>query len=110
MSWLELVLGLVGGGGITTIITAAISKKKSPYDLYTEFIQTQREWMERTEAELRMEKADSAEKSYIIARSRLCEVKRTNPDVQCPVDEANDVRLRGKCKVCHEKRRTEDEA
>ena len=100
MDWIDLLIGLVGGGGITTVITSLISKKKSPYDLYTEFIQTQREWMERTSQELEREKVDSAEKSYIIARTRLCEVKRKHPDVECPVDAANDDRLRHKCKEC----------
>lgn len=102
MNWPDLIIGLIGGGGITTVVVALINKKKSPYDLYTEFIQTQREWMERVEADLTKERQDSMEKTYIITQTRLCEAKISNPKVKCPVDEANDARLKNKCRICHE--------
>jgi len=100
VNWTELLIGLIGGGGITTVVVALINKKKSPYDLYTEFIQTQREWMERVEADLSKERQDSMEKTYIITQTRLCEAKRTNPNMECPVDAANDRRLKDKCRIC----------
>jgi len=100
MEWLTILLSAVGGGGITTVIVALINKKKTPYDMLMEMLSEQKKFYESKNAEFENEKTESAHKSYIIAQTRLCKAKRENPEITCPVDAANDERLRAKCNDC----------
>ena len=48
-------------------------------------------------ADYEREKLDSAEKSSVIMQSHFCKHKYTDPNVVCPVDLANDERLKKRC-------------
>ena len=48
-------------------------------------------------ADFEREKLDSAEKSSVIMQSHFCKHKYTDPNVVCPVDLANDERLKKRC-------------
>ena len=48
-------------------------------------------------ADYEREKLDSAEKSSVIMQSNFCKHKYKDPDIVCPVDIANDERLKNRC-------------
>jgi len=106
MDWSTIVIALIGaasGGGIWGVVQAKINKKKSPYDMLSEILVEQRKFYAEKNEELKAEKEDSAEKSFVIAQSRLCRAKVENPNIVCPVESANDVRLKSKCNGCEHK-------
>ena len=51
-------------------------------------------------ADYEREKLDSAEKSSVIMQSHFCKHKYTDPNIICPVDVANDERLKKRCDRC----------
>ena len=109
--WNSILMGLIGifaGGGIWTVIKAREDKKKTPYDMLMEMLAEQKKFFEERNADYEREKLDSAEKSAVISKSQFCKHKYTNPDVVCPVDEANIHRLEKRCVRCGYGKDTEE--
>ena len=101
--WIELAkiaAGVITGGGLWAVIRARIDKKKTPYDMFMELLTEQKKFYEQRNADYEREKLDSAEKSSVIMQSHFCKHKYTDPNVVCPVDVANDERLKKRCTRC----------
>ena len=98
--WLDLAkiaAGILTGGGLWAVIKARVDKKKTPYDMFMELLNEQKRFYEQRNADYEREKLDSAEKSSVIMQSQFCQHKYSNPEIKCPVDAANDVRLKKRC-------------
>ena len=101
--WIELAkiaAGVVTGGGLWAVIKARVDKKKTPYDMFMELLTEQKKFYEQRNAYYEREKFDSAEKSSVIMQSHFCKHKFTDPNIVCPVDVANDERLKKRCDRC----------
>ena len=101
--WLDIVkvvAGILTGGGLWAWVKAREDKKKTPYDMFMELMKTQTEFYEARNADYEREKLDSAEKSSVIMQSHFCKHRYKDPDVVCPVDAANDERLKKRCERC----------
>ena len=103
-TWIEIakvVAGLlVGSGGVWTWIKVHEEKKKTPYDMFMELLSEQKKFYEARNADYEREKLDSAEKSSVIMQSHFCAHKYSDPKIVCPVDKANDERLKKRCERC----------
>lgn len=112
--WVTIVTGIftfLAGGGLWSWIKAKEDKKKTPYDMFMELLNEQKKFYEERNADYQREKLDSAEKSSVIMQSQFCQHKYSDPNVKCPVDAANDVRLKKRCERCeHNKENESDEA
>ena len=97
LDWTSIVLGILGGGGLWAVVRAIIDKRKSPYDMLCELLEEQKRFYQERNADYEREKLDSAEKSSVIMQSHFCKHKYTDPNVVCPVDVANDARLKKRC-------------
>lgn len=104
MDWTTIIVSALGGGaaitGVTEIIKALVDKKKTPYDMLVGVLEEMQKYQKQRNADYEREKLDSAEKSSVIMQSHFCKHKYTNPDIICPVDKANDERLKARCKRC----------
>ena len=103
MDWTDILIGFLGifaGGGIWGVIRAKVERQKTPYDMLRELLMEQKRFYEERNAEYEREKLDSAEKSSVIMQSHFCKHKYTDPNVVCPVDVANDERLKKRCNRC----------
>lgn len=101
--WIELAkiaAGVITGGGLWAVIKARVDKKKTPYEMFMELLTEQKKFYEQRNADYEREKLDSAEKSSVIMQSHFCKHKYTDPNIICPVDVANDERLRKRCTRC----------
>ena len=94
---LKVVAGILTGGGLWAWIKAREDKRKTPYDMFRDLLEEQKKFYEERNADYEREKLDSAEKSSVIMQSQFCAHKYTNPNVKCPVDAANDDRLKKRC-------------
>ena len=101
MEWMEVAGIAVGGGGVLTVIVeavkSAIDKRKTPYDMLKDMLAEQTRFYKEKNAELEREKLDSAEKSSVIMQSHFCSHRFKDPETPCPVDVANDKRLKNRC-------------
>lgn len=98
--WITIVTGVISlltGGGLWAWIKAREDKRKTPYDMFRDLLAEQKKFYEERNADYQRERLDSAEKSSVIMQSQFCPHKYTTPDVQCPVDKANDERLKKRC-------------
>lgn len=98
--WVTIVTGVLAifaGAGFWAWIKAREDKRKTPYDMFRDLLAEQKKFYEERNADYEREKLDSAEKSAVIMQSQFCEHKYTNPDIHCPVDKANDKRLKDRC-------------
>lgn len=100
MDWTSIIIGCIGGGGIWAVVRAIIDKRKSPYDMLRDLLAEQKKFYQERNADYEREKLDSAEKSSVIMQSHFCQYKYTDPNVVCPVDVANDARLKKRCERC----------
>ena len=104
MDWTEIVIASLGGGtvisGIIEIVKAKIDKKKTPYDLLKDLLEEHTKLYHERNADYEREKLDSAEKSSVIMQSHFCKHKYKDPEIVCPVDTANDERLKKRCERC----------
>ena len=91
---------LLAGGGLWAWIKAREDKRKTPYDMLRDLLDEQKKFYEQRNADYERERLDSAEKSAVIMKSGRCQHRFRDPDVKCPVDEANEVRLENRCKRC----------
>lgn len=111
--WVELarlVVAFLGGGGLWAWIKAREDKRKTPYDMFRELLAEQKKFYEERNLDYEREKSDSAEKSSVIMQSHFCKHKYTDPNIICPVDVANDKRLKERCARCgYGKTENEDE-
>lgn len=101
--WVELAklaVAFLGGGGLWAWIKAREDKRKTPYDMLKEMLLEQKKFYEERNADYEREKLDSAEKSAVISKSQFCQHKYTDPNIVCPVDEANVRRLENRCTRC----------
>lgn len=104
MNWTEIVIAALGGGtfftGVFEVVKHAVDKKKTPYDMLMGMLEEQKKFYQERNAEYEREKLDSAEKSSVIMQSHFCKHKYTDPEIVCPVDKANDDRLKKRCERC----------
>ena len=101
--WVELAklaVAFLGGGGLWAWIKAREDKRKTPYDMFRDLLAEQKKFYEERNADYEREKLDSAEKSSVIMQSHFCKHKYTDPNIICPVDVANDERLKKRCTRC----------
>ena len=104
------VLSILAGMGFWNWIKAREDKRKTPYDMFRELLAEQKKFYEERNADYEREKLDSAEKSSVIMQSHFCKHKYTDPNIICPVDVANDKRLKERCTRCgYNKTKNEDE-
>lgn len=96
-------------GGLWAWIKAKEDKKKTPYDMFMELLNEQKKFYEARNADYEREKLDSAEKSSVIMQSHFCKHKYSDPNIICPVDVANDKRLKERCNRCGYNQKTSDE-
>lgn len=110
--WVELAklaVAFLGGGGLWAWIKAREDKRKTPYDMFRDLLAEQKKFYEERNADYEREKLDSAEKSSVIMQSHFCKYKYTDQNVVCPIDLANDERLKkrceriGYCQLAHDK-------
>lgn len=107
---IKVVAGVLTGGGLWAWIKAREDKRKSPYDMFMELLTEQKKFYAQRNADYEREKLDSAEKSSVIMQSHFCKHKYTDPNIICPVDVANDKRLKERCARCgYGKDENEDE-
>lgn len=98
--WVELaklVVAFLGGGGLWAWIKAREDKRKTPYDMFRDLLVEHKKFYEERNEDYEREKLDSAEKSSVIMQSHFCKHKYTDPNIVCPVDVANDERLKKRC-------------
>ena len=88
---------LTGAGGVFAIVKVRAEKKKTPYDMFMGLLEEMKTFYSQRNADYEREKLDSAEKSSVIMQSHFCKHKYTDPNVICPVDLANDERLKKRC-------------
>lgn len=101
--WVTVLTGVVSilaGAGFWAWVKAREDKRKTPYDLFMELLEEQKKFYEDRNADYEREKLDSAEKSSVIMQSHFCKHRYKDPDIVCPVDEANDARLKERCRRC----------
>ena len=101
--WVELAklaVAFLGGGGLWAWIKAREDKRKTPYDMFRDLLAEQKKFYEERNADYEREKLDSAEKSSVIMQSHFCKHKYADPNIVCPVDVANDERLKKRCARC----------
>ena len=103
------VFSMLAGGGIWAVIRAKVERKKTPYDMFMELMAEQKRFYEERNADYEREKLDSAEKSSVIMQSHFCKHKYTDPNIVCPVDKANDDRLKKRCERCNYNPKDEQE-
>lgn len=100
-NWTEIVVTALGGGtlitGVIEIVKSFIDKRKTPYDMLKDMLAEQTRFYKEKNAELEREKLDSAEKSSVIMQSHFCAHRFKDPNTPCPVDVANDERLKNRC-------------
>lgn len=102
--WITVLTGIISilaGAGFWAWIKAREDKRKTPYDLFMELLEEQKKFYEDRNADYEREKLDSAEKSSVIMQSSFCKHKYKDPDIICPVDKANDDRLKNRCVRCN---------
>ena len=97
---LTSAVSLLTGGGLWAWISKREEKRKTPYDMMVEMLEEQRRFYKEKNAEMEAEKLDSAEKSAVIQKSQRCKYKYQDPNIACPVDEANEARLEKRCERC----------
>lgn len=98
--WLDIIKivgGVLMGGGLWAWIKAREDKRKTPYDMLRDLLAEQKKFYAERNADYEREKLDSAEKSSVIMQSQFCAHKYSNPEIKCPVDAANDERLKKRC-------------
>ena len=100
MNWTSIIIAVIGATGFWAVIKALVDKQKSAYDMLITTIAELKELYETQSAEFRQEKIDSAEKSAVIAKTHKCLHRFDNPEIVCPVEEANDERLQNRCSRC----------
>lgn len=91
------VCSFLAGGGLWAWIKAREDKRKTPYDMFRDLLMEQKRFYEERNADYERERLDSAEKSSVIMQSHFCKHKFTDPKIICPVDMANDERLKKRC-------------
>lgn len=100
---------LTGTGGAFAYFKVRLERRKTPYDMFMELLSEQKKFYEQRNADYEREKLDSAEKSSVIMQSHFCKHKYTDPNIVCPVDVANDKRLKERCHRCGYNQETESD-
>lgn len=101
--WVTIATGVISifaGGGIWGVIKAREDKRKTPYDMFRDLLAEQKKFYEERNADYEREKLDSAEKSAVLAATHKCQHRFKDPDIHCPVEEANEERLKNRCSRC----------
>lgn len=91
------ILSIFAGAGFWSWIKTKEDKKKTPYDMFRDLLAEQKKFYQERNADYEREKLDSAEKSSVIMQSHFCKHKFKDPNIICPVDTANDERLKKRC-------------
>lgn len=103
MDWTTIITALIGvfvGAGFWEVIKTVVGKKKSPYELFMQMVEEERNFYRMRNEEYERERFDSAEKSAVISQSHKCLHRFSNPEIICPVEVANDARLQNRCTRC----------
>ena len=82
------------------VLYQQVDKKKTPYDMLMEMMAEQKRFYQERNAEYEREKLDSAEKSAVLTATHKCQHRFKDPAIPCPVDEANEERLKKRCERC----------
>ena len=86
MDWTTILVSALGGGtvltGLLEIVKAVVDKKKSPYDMLVGMLEEQKKFYQERNADYEREHRFS------------------DPETPCPVDVANDARLKQRCDRC----------
>ena len=99
MDWTLSITSLISVG-VGGVLGKIIDKRKTPYTMVLEMLQEQKRFYQERNADFEREKLDSAEKSAVIMKSGQCEHRFKDPNIHCPVDEANNERLEKRCLRC----------
>jgi len=91
---------LVGSGGLWAWVKAREDKRKTPYDMLMELLAEQKKYIQEMQEERNREKLDSAEKSAVLMVTHKCKHRFKDLETPCPVDEANEDRLKKRCERC----------
>lgn len=94
------VLSIFAGAGFWSWVKAKEDKKETPYNMFMGLLTEMKTFYTQRNADFEREKLDSAEKSSVIMQSHFCKHKYTDPNIVCPVDVANDKRLKERCTRC----------
>lgn len=103
VDWTTIItsaISLFAGGGIWAVIKARVDKRKTPYDMLMEMMAEQKRFYHERNADYEREKLDSAEKSAVLTATHKCQHRFKDPAIPCPVDEANEARLKKRCERC----------
>lgn len=91
------IVSILAGAGFWSWVKAREDKKETPYKMFLRLLREMQSFYEQRNQEYEREKLDSAEKSAVIMQSHFCKHKYHDPNVICPVDLANDERLKKRC-------------
>lgn len=100
MNWQNIIALLIGAAGFWAVVKAIVDKQKTAYDMLISMIEEEKKFYAMRNAEFETEKKDSAEKSAVIAKSTKCLHRFKDPNIECPVERANELRLENKCTRC----------
>ena len=100
MNWTSIIIAVIGAAGFWAVIKAIVDKQKTAYDMLISMIAEEKEFYKMRNAEFEKEKLDSAEKSHVISKTHKCLHRFKDPDINCPVEEANEERLKNRCNRC----------
>ena len=99
MDWTTIIVSIISAG-VGGVLGKIIDKRKTPYTMLQELLDRQARYLDDRIADFEREKLDSAEKSAVIMKSGQCEHRFKDPNIHCPVDEANNERLEKRCQRC----------
>lgn len=100
INWNTIILAIIGAGGFWVVVKTLIDKQKTAYDMLMTTITELKDLYTRQSEEFKKEKLDSAEKSAVISKTHKCLHRFNDPNIVCPVEEANDERLKNRCSRC----------
>ncbi len=100
INWTSIVIAVVGAAGFWAVLKTVVDKQKTAYDMLIAVIAELKELYTKQSTEFEREKLDSAEKSSVIAQTHKCKHRFNDPDIVCPVDDANADRLKNRCVRC----------
>lgn len=98
--WQSIITLLIGAAGFWAVVKAIVDKQKTAYEMLISMIAEEKEFYKMRNAEFETEKRDSAEKSAVIAKSSKCKHRFEDPEIECPVESANEKRLENRCARC----------
>ena len=100
MNWTNIIIAVIAASGFWAVLQTIVNKQKTAYDMLISMIQEEKEFYKMQKSEFEKEKLDSAEKSSVISKMHKCLHRFKDPEITCPVEEANEKRLESRCSRC----------